>query len=442
MRMTNLSFIYLILPLSLFVFYAVPPKARGGVLLAVSLLYYALAQPRGLWLLLACVALDYAAMQGMALLDKHPQGRRFCVTFCFAKNLGFIVWSSAMVEIYGAEARLGLLIYTLTGLDTVLCAYRREMPIVRNPVTFALHCCFFPKLYAGPLVEYRAVREQMIHSPLQPHRLIEGAGEFVHGAVKNLVLGGGITVVYRSIRNMAPEEATVLSTWCLVIALAFSVYFTLSGFCDMAKGIAAMFGIKLPANFYYPYQSRSVEDFFNRFNITVNQYFRRTVYRSLQEDKNGPAADALNILVIGMLMGLWFGFHVNYLLWGLYLGSFIILEKYLYKKVLQATPTLFCRVYALCVVLSSFTIFAGNSARQSLGFIRDMFGFGGLEAFNEQILYLLSSNWLLLVLCVFFSTSLTYVVSTWMRKLWPRVSRVLLAAVDAAILLALTALAL
>jgi len=241
---------------------------------------------------------------------------------------------------------------------------------------------------------------------------------------------------------MAPEEATVLSTWCLVIALAFSVYFTLSGFCDMAKGIAAMFGIKLPANFYYPYQSRSVEDFFNRFNITVNQYFRRTVYRSLQEDKNGPAADALNILVIGMLMGLWFGFHVNYLLWGLYLGSFIILEKYLYKKVLQATPTLFCRVYALCVVLSSFTIFAGNSARQSLGFIRDMFGFGGLEAFNEQILYLLSSNWLLLVLCVFFSTSLTYVVSTWMRKLWPRVSRVLLAAVDAAILLALTALAL
>lgn len=442
MALTNLTFIYIFLPLCLFLFYAVPVRARPGTLLGISLLYYLLAQPGVFWIMAASVLLDYLACRAMDALDAYPEARRGCMIFCFVKNLGLILWVNALVEIYGAPARLGLLIYTLTGLDMALAVYRREMGCERNMFKFGLHCCFFAKLYAGPLTAYPQVAGQFDDMRLRPAGLLAGAGQFVHGAIKSLVLGGTVTVLYQSIREIAPENISILSSWLLVVALAFSVYFTLSGFCDMAKGIAAMFGIEIPRNFYYPYQSRSVTDFFSRFNITVNQFFRRTAYRSLQEDKFGFAADALNILVIGMLMGLWFGFRINCLLWGVYLAAFIVMEKYLYPKVLAAVPTLFRRFYTICVVLSSFMILAGSTAAHSAKLIRDMFGVGRIPLSNEEVLYLLSSNWLLLILCAFFSTSVIHLASNFVRKKWPRIGAGVMACLDAGVLLVFTALSL
>lgn len=436
MSLTSLSFVYVFLPLSLFVYYILPCKTRPAALLAVTLLFYVQAQPRGLVLLATSVLMDYGAMRVLGHWEADSV-RRSCVWFSVVKNLIMIVYAGAIVQMRGVGLSLGLLVYTLSAMSCVLAAYRGEIACERSLVRFALGCSFFPMLYAGPLVPYGSFAPQLERLELNPRRVLVGLGRFVQGALKQAVFGGSLYALYLSIGKLG--DVTVLSAWCLVLVLALAVYFTLSGFADMAQGLGGMFGLELPKNFYYPYQSRSVQDFFQRFNITVGRLIQSALSLSL-DGKSGVAADVSATLCMGALMGLWFGLRVNYLAWGVSLAAVVLLEKYVYRGLMEKVPTLFCRGFTFCVMLCSFTIFAGNSLGQGVRLLGAMFGHGVARLTDDSILYLLSSNWLLLVIACFLATSGVNIVVTQLRKSVPVVSYVVLAAVDTAVLLVFTAL--
>ena len=438
----SFSFIFVLLPLSLAVYYLAPGRYRPGIIAIGSLLLYAQQNLGYLWLLPASVLLDYFAARIMARKGTSEKMRRACMWFAVVKNLALIVAVFGMVQLRMAEGVLGVPVYALSGIDYVLAVYKRETPAEKNMANLFCYCCFFPRLFAGPLVPWADFRAQLEKTELRPRVLAQGAGRFVQGVFKYAILGGYVTRVYETLRHFSGQEVTVLSTWCMVFALALSLYYRLCGLCDIAQGLGLAFGIEMPNNFYYPYQALCVADFFERFNITVHHFIRRTVYAGLREDRAGPLSACLNLFMVGMLMGFWFGLHPNLMAWGCYLALFIVLERYLYPRVLANTPTLFARAYALCVILSSFTLFAGQSFKQSAGYLRALFGGGGISLFNAQVLYVLSSNWLVLVLSVLFAFSFTSKLFQLLYKTYPRFAWVLQGILDLALLVLLATLSL
>ncbi|WRS27088.1 MBOAT family O-acyltransferase [Oscillospiraceae bacterium MB08-C2-2] len=440
MTLTSISFGLVFLPLAVLAVWGTPPSWRQRTLLVLSLAFFLLAEPWSLPMAITSILLDFGAVRLMAQKGSDRRWRRFCMWFSVIKNIIMLAVSGALQQLYGAGMPFGLVVYTLTAMAAVVDMYKEEIPCETDLGRFALTCLFFPKMFAGPLVEYRQFSLQMGDIRLKGAKRMWGLGQYIHGMAKNAVIAVALQKIYLSICGFQTADITVLSTWSMVLALAFTTYFSLSGFSDMAVGLGRVFGLELPKNFYYPYQARTVEDFFDRFNITVSAFVRKYVYFNLDADQNGVIATCLNLLVVGLLTGLWFGLRINYMLWGAYLAAFIMMEKFLFPKVFDFIPTLFSRIYAFCVVLSSFTIFAGDSLTQTGIFIRRMFGFGGVGLYNTKILYLLSSNWLILVISCFFATNMADLIMTWLRKTAPRLSQMIMAVVDFGILCYVAAL--
>lgn len=437
--MTSLAFLYVILPAAMAFFLLCPPVWRQGALLAVSLGFFLMVQPSTFPLLLACLATDRLILALIYRYDHSEALRKGCVAASVIKNLLVMLVMEALFQMNRlVEAPWGLRIYALSSLSCVLEAYRGQIPRERSTLSYLLYCSFFPRLEAGPLLPYRDFAPQLEYLNPTLTEIGAGFGVYLQGAVKAGVLGQSLQVTYDALRAFPPEDVTVAGTWCTVLILALAVYYRLSGLSEMARGVGQMMGISLPKNFYFPYQSQGVTDFFQRFNISVSTFIRNNVYRPLQTEEDSVFADCLNLILWGVLMGLWFGLRINYMLWGAYLALFLILEKHVFSHMEDKIPPLFMRIYTLCVILSSFTIFGGASPRASAATIASMFSFQRLELYNDRLVYLLSSNWLLLVVSLLFATSAVSLVMSFLRRILPRFSALLTTAVNAALLVMFT----
>lgn len=424
--------------MSLGLFYLAPEKWKNGVLLAVSLVFYSMSDPVWLAILLLSVSFDY--MMGGLLQAERGRGHsgRGVVAVVLVKELVMIFLTGVLLQLFAIPVPLGLLVYTLTPLGYLVDCYRGERQMEKSFVRFALFCTFFVKIFAGPLVSCEEMEPWMKKKKFSLSMMGEGLLMFTAGFAKQVVLASGISQVYSQL--IQGEEMTVLTAWCIVISYAFSIYFTLSGYCDMARGLGAMFGLQLPRNFYYPFQSRTVEDFFNRFNITFTRYVRRYVYLSLGGDSNGFASAAFNTLLVTLLMGLWFGIRINYVMWGIYFTLFILGERYLWNRVIPNIPTLFLRIYTFCVVMMSFTIFAGRSLGESWFFLCSMFGAGGVSLLDEALLYTLSQHYVVIILCFICATSILEKSGAFLRRYLPRTVDALSVAAYGAVLVVCTAM--
>lgn len=441
--MTTLTFLYVMLPVAMAVFLLCPPSWRAGGMLLASLAYYYIVQRGYLPLLILCIGLDWLALAVMSRWDHNPRVRRACAAFSVGKSLLLVAGAEAFFRMNAyADTVLGLHVVALSSMSCVLETYRGLAPHERSPVSFALYCCFFPRLEGGPLIPYRKFAPQL-ESPNPSFKdILGGLGTFAQGAVKSGVLGSALLELHGELTGLAPGEQTVAGTWCTLLVLALSVYYRFSGLSVMARGIGRMMGLSLPQNFYFPYQSRSVTDFFQRFNSTFTAFLERNVYQPLAARGRGKAADCCCLLLVGVLFGLWFGLRPGYLVWGLYLGAFLALEKHAYPGVLAAIPTVFTRFYTLCVVLAGFTLFGGGTLGAGLATLGNMFGLGGLPLFNDRLGYLLSSNWLLLVAGLVFATSAFSLLLGFLQKKLPRLAELLEGGANLALLIAFTAFSL
>lgn len=441
--MTGLTFVYVLLPVMLAVFLLFPPVWRSWAVLGVSVVYLFFVERTWLPLMLLSIALDWAAMLVMEKWDDNPKIRKSCLVFSVVKNLGLIMAFGAFVQLGMVSVEpFGLKVLALSSMGCVIEAWSREMPYLKSPVQYALYCCFFPRLPFGPLVKCSEFAPQLESPNPTPMEMLRGLGLYVQGAVKVGVLASSLEALYGNLLAIPAGEITVAGTWVTVFVLALAVYYRFSGYCVMARGIGTMVGIAIPQNFYFPYQAQSVGDFLGRFNMSLWKFLNETVYRGLRGEKSGPLADTLNLLLMGMFCGLWFGMRINYLVWGAYLALFYALEKHAYPHLVAGAPTLFRRVYTLCIVLSSFTIFGADSLGDSAVTITRMLGFGRIPFVNDRLGYLLSTNWLLLVVSVLFATSAVSLLFSFLDKHLPRAGQVLTGVTNAFLLLLLTVLAL
>ncbi|MEG1942956.1 MAG: MBOAT family O-acyltransferase, partial [Angelakisella sp.] len=384
-------------------FSAVPKLYRVFVLLVASLLFFAMTGPFFLGIMLASVLTDYLLSRPIFIHGKGDKRSRTALFLAAAKSILLMVAVSVGGQLSSHVVTIGIMIYTSTSLGYLIDLYNGEEDPITSIYDYLLFCCFFGKLYVGPIVSAHDFCGQLRDLRPSLSKMSDGFVWFCHGLGKIVILANSIALMGDALKAIPYLEKTVTGVWLLIICYLFATYFTLSGYSDMARGIGALFSISLPENFHYPLQSETVTDFFSNFNISANRFIRKYIYGALGAEDNGAFATTINIMLITMIMGLWYGISLNFLVWGAVLGIFIVMETLLGDKYFLHVPSVLRKLGTLTLVVISFAVFCSGSLGQAVFYLQTMFGVGSPALIDNQVLYLLSSNAILLLLCVVLS---------------------------------------
>lgn len=387
---------------------------RNVVLTVASLVFYAWGEPSLLFLLLAATVVNFLLALG---IDKY-RGKglsKLCIALTVAFDIGMIgvfKYAGFIVESINAispvdfpvpqiSLPLGISFYTFQIMTYVIDVYRDSSRVQKSYLKFLCYVCMFPQLVAGPIVRYSDVAEQLDYRKSKMSDFADGATLFTLGLAKKIFLadlaGGAKDILFAA--STAP---TVGSAWLGIIFYSFQLYFDFSAYSDMAIGIGKMLGFRFPANFNYPYISRSITEFWRRWHMTLSSFFRDYVYIPLGGNRKHQM---FNIMVVWMLTGLWHGASWNFVIWGLYYGVLLIIEKLFFKN-WSKVPVL-SNITTLFLVIIGWGIFYFDDFGQLTTFFGHMFG-QGCDLYNATTTSTFFSNIFLLIACVLFATPLPY----------------------------------
>jgi len=278
----------------------------------------------------------------------------------------------------------------------------------------------FPQLIAGPIVRYEDSRKQLRDRKITILKAADGAVWFVKGLGKKVLLANNIGMLFDALAAVPAGERSVLSTWLMILAYAFQIYFDFSGYSDMAVGLGKMLGFEFVQNFRYPYLATSATEFWRRWHISLGTWFREYVYIPMGGNRGGTVKYIRNILVVWFLTGLWHGADWTFVIWGLFFGVILLLEKLVLSTWMRKWPAVLGHIYALLVINLSWVIFsAGDINRMWQNFLA---GLGGLQNpfIDSTFLYYLGSNLLLIIVCIVCCTPLVSKGIAWLCKRWKK----------------------
>ena len=351
------------------------------------------------------VSIDYLVTNRFLATDKFSdRAKKTAVYIVAAKSILLIVFMSITGQFLPTFYILGVTVYACTSLGYVIDMYHKECDKVTSYYEYIVFCCFFGKIYVGPLVSAQQFIPQMKTLEVTYDKFIQGFVWFCHGFAKKIILADTALMLGNQFKAIPYDEKSALGVWMLVLCYLFATYYTLSGYSDMARGLGALFGINLPENFHYPFHTQSVTQFFSNFNISANRFVRKYIYMALGAEDNGNLPTIVNIMLITMIMGLWYGISPNLLLWGGVLGVFIVIETLYEEKFLYRIPGFIRQVTTTIIIILSFTIFASKTLAQSDFYYRIMFGIGGTPWIDPVSQYLFVSNLIVLTSFFVFST--------------------------------------
>lgn len=438
MHVDELLFLYLALPFALALYRLCSVRVRPVLLVIFSAVMYWSVEGRAIVVPVAVIACDCVIARLMALFGGYKTRQKILVAVSAVKSAGVILGFGIAQQLYGLHVPMGTAVVCLASLGYILDIHRGFIAGDAGAVRVALLCGFFPGLYAGPLATYGRMAFQYNNLQMSLEKISRGAMLYACGLARKLILADNMQGVYKSVCAIPQAEMTVLAAWCKAIFFLMVLYFTLWGYSDMARGLGLMFGFELPENFNSPFRATSINDFFTRFNITVNRYFRRHIYSVLGGAKGSFWSGACNILLMNILIGLWFGISLNMVAWGVFFAVFVILERYVLLSVLPKVPAALRWLYANAVVLFSAVIFTAESAGAARQSFAAMLGFGAAGFLDNQILYLLASHAVLILMSLLCMLGFPRSVSAAANELVPGFWNILRTGCLAALLAAIT----
>lgn len=430
MLFSSLEFLYLFLPLTLLLYFASPPRLRNGVLLAVSLLFYAYGEPIYVLLMLATVAVDYAV--GLAIV-RFPQRARLWLWAAVVFNVTLLAFFKYYVptaralnlSVPAVTMPIGISFYTFQALSYVVDVYRRTVAVQKSPVAFGTYVFLFPQLIAGPIVRYADVAASLRSRKTTVSDAAEGLCRFAVGLAKKVLVANPMGALWESLRMANGESPTVLGAWLCLSCFALQIYFDFSGYSDMAIGLGRLFGFSFPENFRYPYVAESITDFWRRWHITLSSWFREYVYIPLGGNRRGRARMYRNLLVTWGLTGLWHGASWSFLAWGLYFFCVLALEKAFLLRLLGRAPRVLRHFYAILLILLGWWIFAFDgssaslSAASAFSFLGNLFSVGTGGVWNGHVRYELTRALPLLLVALIGCTPLLARLADAVRRRTP-----------------------
>ena len=404
MEVSSLTFLYIFLPAALILFNLVPKKLKSVVLAAVSLCFLWLSQPDFFLLFAGFILLQFIISETMFRFEEKAKNRKFLLFSAIFLNAAAIVFSSVKSQLSGGFAPFAAMVVSFTAIGYFVDLYKGEAKPIRSLFDFIVFLAFFGKLARGPLVRTKDIKLLPCGEKFSVSETGTGLYLFIRGLAKYVILAQPLAELHEKLLLANTEEISVIGAWLDMFVFSMMIFFDLSGYCDMARGHGRCFGMDLPKNFYFPFQSPSVSDFLDRFNMTVTGFFRHYVYDVLRNDRNSRPQFIVNTILISMLCGIWFGIEMNFIFWGIYIAFFIIIEELFLKKILLEIPHIFARIYTFAVTMFSMVIFSGSD----LGFIASSYkAMFGAEApmITGFVSYIVSQNMLVLFIGAFFMIS-------------------------------------
>ena len=387
MVFSSLEFIFVFLAAVLAIYYLVPFRLKNIVLLVFSLIFYGWGEPRYVFLMAGTIIVDYVCGYIIGVSrEKKPRRAKAALIAAIVINLailGFFKYydffassvSSAIpglaLPTVGLALPIGISFYTFQALSYVIDVYRRDASMQRNVAAFGTYVTLFPQLIAGPIVRYADVDDQLRKREHSVALFGSGVRTFICGLAKKVLLANAAGAMWDSLSGAATP--TALGSWLGIIFYTFQIYFDFSGYSDMAIGLGKMFGFRFRENFYYPYVSRTVTEFWRRWHISLSTWFREYVYIPLGGNRRGEARTYLNLLAVWALTGLWHGASWNFVLWGLYYYVLLVFEKAFFGRVLEKAPRFVGHVYTLAAVVFGWLLFASDSAGMIGSYLSNMF---------------------------------------------------------------------
>ncbi len=405
MVFSSLTFLFLFFPIALIAYYLAADNIKNYILLIISLLFYAWGEPRYIFLMIFSIVVNY--FLGLKVDIDSKTNRKMWFTISIIFNLVLLIifkYADFLFGIKGIKLPLGISFYTFQVMSYVIDVYNGDVRAQTRFHDLALYISLFPQLIAGPIVRYQTVERQIDCREHSMDKFAVGVKRFVIGLSKKVILANQLAVVADGVFAKDISELAVLESWTGIISYALQIYFDFSGYSDMAIGLGKMFGFDFPENFNYPYISQSVSEFWRRWHISLGSWFRDYVYIPLGGNRVSKLKLYRNIFIVWSLTGLWHGASWKFVLWGLYYGLFICLEKYITKDLLQRLPNAVRHIYLLIIMLIGWVFFRTDNISWGLGFVKVMMGIGANPIINNNVLVYLNDYWYIIAASIILST--------------------------------------
>ena len=353
---------------------------------------------------------------GALLIDKYKSKEIFLITIiihigllCVFKYTDLFIGTinsifKTNISFLNIALPIGISFYTFQILSYVIDVYRGKVKVQKNILKLATYVSLFPQLIAGPIVRYETICDELDNRDETIEKFSLGVRRFIIGLAKKVLIANMLGELCTKFSLV--DERSVLFYWIFAISYMLQVYFDFSAYSDMAIGLGKMFGFTFLENFNYPFISKSITEFWRRWHISLSSWFKDYVYIPLGGSRKGTLKLVRNILIVWFLTGIWHGAAYNFILWGLFIGVFLVIEKLWLSKYISKLPKVLRNIYVLFIIMISFIMFNAGSINEAFFNIKGLFGLNKEVFINNYTIYYLKSYLIVLIIAIFGATPL------------------------------------
>ena len=388
MLFSSITFIYFFLPLVLGVYYLLPKSCRNGWLLIASFLFYAWGEPYYLCIMVLTIVINYVAA---IVVSVAPQKFKLLAVFLsivvnlsilgyfkyfnfFVENINLLFHGN--IDFIKVVMPIGISFYTFQALSYVIDVYKGEVKAQKNIATVALYIALFPQLIAGPIVKYHDIENQLISHDVTPDMFYQGLCRFIVGLGKKVLIANNMGLVADKVFNLSANDVSTPMAWLGALCYSMQIFYDFSGYSDMAIGLGQMFGFKFLENFNYPYISDSITEFWRRWHISLSSWLKNYVYIPLGGNRHGLTKTCINLMIVFAITGFWHGAQWTFILWGMWHGVFIVIEKLTHFPKLKGNIFVMTgkHLLTLFIVLIGWVLFRAEQFDVAYDYLKNMFG--------------------------------------------------------------------
>lgn len=429
------TFLLMFLPIVLLLYFVLPTKYRNILLSIASIYFYAFGEKYLVLLILLSAVVNYFSAQ---LIDKNQRKKGLILAILYNfLTLGFFKYFNftfdnftILLNYFNVESNfisnlprvalpIGISFYTFHTMSYVVDVYRGDVKASKNFLNFLTFVVLFPQQVAGPIVRYIDIEKQLRSRTVDLNKFTLGFERFIIGLSKKMLIANTFAVIVDKIFGNNPLDLSTQLAWIGIISYSFQIYFDFSGYSDMAIGLGKMFGFDFLENFNYPYISKSIKEFWRRWHISLSSWFKDYLYIPLGGSKKGTLITYRNLFIVFFVTGLWHGASWNFVIWGLFHGAFLIIERIGLEKLLVKLWKPFQHLYTLLVVMIGWVFFRSEDLKYSLLYLKRMFSYNtGNVEITSLLNYFHINNefYFTLVLAIIFSTPVFIYINKILNK--------------------------
>lgn len=396
----------------------VPKNFKNYVLLFFSIVFYAWGGLLYLPLLLISIFINYIFGLKIGKYQEDIKSKKRVLIISIIFNilfLGVFKYTNFIVDniniLFNTSINapiiplpIGISFYTFQAMSYVIDVYKNDGNVQKNIFNLALYISMFPQLVAGPIVRYQTVDDQISSREHNFDKFNSGMERFIRGLFKKVIISNTVGELSTIIYGLANYEMSVATAWLGAIAYTLQIYFDFSGYSDMAIGLGKMLGFDFLENFNYPYIAKSVAEFWRRWHISLGTWFRDYIYIPLGGNRVSEFKVYRNLAVVWFVTGVWHGASWNFVMWGVYFGLFIMMERLFLNKILKKLPNTIQHIYLLLIVVFGWVLFSQPDLTSAIDYMKIMLGMSGYPFINGYTTFYISQYWGILVLAIIAST--------------------------------------